>query len=95
MKANQVTEKKMGRQIGKQMGKRIFTLKELAQRDFALAPKTFSKDTSNRVSLAHIQEDLLDEEQTQLDSLFSEMAKTLLMDNDGGNHSAETEKPAE
>ncbi len=39
--------------------------------------------------------DLLDEEQTQLDSLFSEMAKTLLMDNDGGNHSAETEKPAE
>ena len=51
---NQATEKKMG--------KRIFTLKELAQRDFALAPKAISKDATNPVSLVHIQEDLLDEE---------------------------------
>lgn len=39
--------------------------------------------------------DLLDEERTQRDSLFSEMAKTLLMDNDGRNHSAKTETPKE
>ena len=58
MKANLATEKKMG----KQMGKRTFTLKKLAQRDFAITPKIFSKDASNRVSLVHIQEDLLDED---------------------------------
>jgi len=54
MKANQAMEKKMG--------KRIFTLKELAQRDFALTPKVFSEDAKNPFSLVNIQEDLLDEE---------------------------------
>jgi hypothetical protein len=52
MKTNQTTEKKIG--------KRIFTLKELAQRDFAITPKTPIKDATNRISLVDIQEDLLD-----------------------------------
>jgi len=71
MKMNQATEKKMGKQIGRQMGKRIFTLKELAQRDFALTPKALSKDNENRVSLVDIQEDLLG------DDLGQEIKKSL------------------
>jgi hypothetical protein len=55
MKTSQATEKK----IGKQMGKRIFTLKELAQRDFAINPQAFCKDATNGVSLVNIKEDLL------------------------------------
>ena len=62
MKANTAMDKK----IGKQMGKRIFTLKELAQRDFALTPKVFSKDSTNGVSLVHIQEDLLGDDLGQV-----------------------------
>ena len=62
MKTSQATEKK----IGKQMGKRIFTLKEIAQRDFALTPKALSKDTENRVSLIDIQEDLLGDDLGQV-----------------------------
>jgi len=63
MKMNQATEKKMG--------KRIFTLKELAQRDFALTLKTPSKDAKNRISLVDIQEDLLG------DDLGQEIKKSL------------------
>jgi len=55
MKANLATEKKMG----KQMGKRTFTLKELAQRDFVLTSKVFSEDATNPLSLVNIEEDLL------------------------------------
>jgi hypothetical protein len=59
MKANQTTEKKIGKQMSKQMGKRIFTLKELAQRDFVLTPKVFSEDATKQLSLVNIKEDLL------------------------------------
>lgn len=40
------------------MGKRTYTLKELAQRDFAALPK--AKDTAPKFNLVNIQEDLLD-----------------------------------
>ena len=62
MKANAAMDKK----IGKQMGKRTFTLKKLAQRDFALTPKEFSKDSTNGVSLVHIKEDLLGDDLGQV-----------------------------
>jgi hypothetical protein len=42
----------------KKMGKRTYTLKELAQRDFTSAPKV--KDTAPKFNLVNIQEDLLD-----------------------------------
>jgi len=57
MKANQATEKKMG--------KRIFTLKELTQRDFALTPKVFSEDATKPLSLVNIEEDLLGDDISQ------------------------------
>lgn len=55
MKANPAMDKK----IGKPIGKRTFTLKELAQRDFALAPKEFSKEDKNPFRLVNIEENLL------------------------------------
>jgi len=42
----------------KKMGKRIYTLKELAQRNFATLPKT--KDAAQKFNRVNIQEDLLD-----------------------------------
>ena len=62
MKTNLATEKK----IGKQMGKRISTLKELVQRDFAITPKTAIKDATNLISLVEIQEDLLGDDLGQV-----------------------------
>ena len=62
MKENTAMDKK----IGKQMGKRTFTLKELAQRDFALTPMEFSKDSTKGVSLVHIQDDLLGDDLGQV-----------------------------
>jgi hypothetical protein len=58
MKANQTTIKKMG--------KRIYTLKELAQRDFGVLPKTLAEATTPNFSLVNIQEDLLEEESNNL-----------------------------
>ena len=46
---------------GKKLGKRIYTLKELAQRDFLVTPKSPMDNITSTVSLVHIQEDLLDE----------------------------------
>lgn len=43
----------------------------------------------------NLPKELLDGEKKQLDSLFSEMAKTFLMDDDDRSHSEETEKPTE
>ena len=53
-------------QITKKLGKRIFTLKELAQRDFAKTPKeNFNDENLKNIApifnLVNIQEDLLDE----------------------------------
>lgn len=53
MRASQTTQT-----ANKKMGKRTYTLKELAQRDFASLPK--AKDTAPKFKLANIQEDLLD-----------------------------------
>jgi len=49
----------------KKIGKRIFTLKEIAQRDFGTTPKKFMSDNFPKFSLVNIQEDLLDESATQ------------------------------
>ncbi|MCE7527868.1 recombinase RecT [Polynucleobacter sp. IMCC 30228] len=65
MKANQTTIKKMG--------KRTYTLKELAQRDFGVLPKTLTEATSPHFSLANIQEDLLDDD---LDKVENKPAAT-------------------
>jgi hypothetical protein len=46
----------------KKMGKRTYTLKELAQRDFTIIPK--AKDTAPTFNLVNIQEDLLDSKET-------------------------------
>ena len=62
MKTNQATEKK----IGKQMGKRILTLKELSQQDFALTPKELNKEATKPFSLVNIKEDLLGDDLGQV-----------------------------
>lgn len=46
-------------QSNKKIGKRTFTLKELAQRDFVITPKETSTDLAPTFSLVNIQEDLL------------------------------------
>ena len=51
--------------VTKKIGKRIFTLKEIAQRDFGATPKKFMGDSASKFSLVNIQEDLLDESATQ------------------------------
>lgn len=48
------------KKIGK-LGKRTFTLKELAQRDFSAIPKEVAKNVAPVFNLVDIQEDLLDE----------------------------------
>jgi hypothetical protein len=53
MRAAQTTQT-----ANKKMGKRTYTLKELAQRDFTTLPK--AKDTAPKFNLVNIQEDLLD-----------------------------------
>jgi hypothetical protein len=51
--------------VTKKIGKRIFTLKEIAQRDFGTTPKKFMGDSASNFSLVNIQEDLLDESTNQ------------------------------
>lgn len=46
------------------MGKRTYTLKELAQRDFTDTPGASAKDTTPKFNLVNIQEDLLNEYKT-------------------------------
>jgi hypothetical protein len=48
---------------GKRIGKRTYTLKELAQRDFTSHPK--AKETAPKLDLVNIQEDLLDGQETR------------------------------
>lgn len=48
----------------KKIGKRTYTLKELAQRDFTHLPK--ERNTAPIFNLVNIQEDLLDGQQTEL-----------------------------
>jgi hypothetical protein len=54
----------LSKRVGKPIGKRTFTLKELAQRDFAVTPKENTKDLSltqlRTFNLTSIQEDLPD-----------------------------------
>jgi hypothetical protein len=50
----------------KQMGKRTYTLKEIAQRDFSVAAKKPSQDLGPVFNLATIQEDLLKDDINQL-----------------------------
>ena len=56
MKAQQANKK-----IAKSMGKRTYTLKELAQRDFVMTPHKPSDSKDPIFNLVNIQEDLLDE----------------------------------
>lgn len=51
-------------QASKKLGKRTYTLKELAQRDFAVMPKDTSTEHAPNFNLVNIQEDLLDEVET-------------------------------
>jgi hypothetical protein len=52
-------------QSNKKMGKRTYTLKELAQRDFAITPKETSTDPAPTFNLVNIQEDLLEDDRNR------------------------------
>ena len=51
-------------QANKKLGKRTYTLKELAQRDFTITPRASVKETTPKFNLVNIQEDLLDDQDT-------------------------------
>ena len=51
-------------QATKKLGKRTYTLKELAQRNFVSSPQVTIQDKAPRFNLANIQEDLLDDVET-------------------------------
>lgn len=57
----QQTAHKSNKKEGNPIGKRTYTLKELAQRDFAANPKQVSRDAVPIFNLVNITEDLLDE----------------------------------
>lgn len=59
MKALQIKQ-----QANKKLGKRTYTLKELAQRDFTTTPRTITKDDAPKFNLVSIQEDLLNDQET-------------------------------
>lgn len=69
MRAAQTTQA-----TNKKMGKRTYTLKELAQRDFTSLPK--ATDTAPKFTLVNIQEDLLDSQEAGLQSESPLEAKT-------------------
>lgn len=56
MKTQQASQK-----MAKSIGKRTYTLKELAQRDFVITPHKLSDNEAPIFNLVNIQEDLLDE----------------------------------
>ena len=60
MKALQIKQ-----QANKKLGKRTYTLKELAQRDFTTAPRTITKDDTPKFNIVSIQEDLLNGQETE------------------------------
>jgi len=74
----------------KKIGKRTYTLKELAQRDFIVAPKDSSESIAPiiapAVSLVNIQEDLLDES-TYGESTYGEMSEVV---NPAVNHQSKS-----
>jgi hypothetical protein len=51
-------------QANKKLGKRTYSLKELAKRDFTITPGASAKDTTPKFNLVSIQEDLLDDQET-------------------------------
>jgi len=55
-------------QTTKKIGKRTYTLKELAQRDFVTVPKVSTGNISPVFSLVNIQEDLLEDDENRNDS---------------------------
>lgn len=59
MKAPQIKQ-----QANKKLGKRTYTLKELAQRDFTITTEAIAKDTAPKFNLVNIQEELLDIQET-------------------------------
>jgi hypothetical protein len=64
MKPIQSTKK-----MTKQMGKRTYTLKEIAQRDFSAASKGSSQENAPVFNLATIREDLLGDDGNQISSI--------------------------
>jgi len=74
----------------KKIGKRTYTLKELAQRDFIVAPKDSSESIAPimppTVSLVNIQEDLLDES-AYGESTYGEMSEVI---NPAVNHQSKS-----
>jgi hypothetical protein len=61
MRAAQTTQT-----ANKKMGKRTYTLKELAQRDFSITPNLTAEDAAPKFNLVNIQEDLLDDQEAHL-----------------------------
>lgn len=61
MRASQTTQV-----ANKKMGKRTYTLKELAQRDFSITHNVPTKDIAPKFNLVNIQEDLLEDKEVQL-----------------------------
>lgn len=67
-------------QTTKKLGKRTFTLKELAQRDFSTTPKVAAENIAPVFNLVKIQEDLLDESvSTEVKAHESEQKQNLVM----------------
>jgi hypothetical protein len=58
-----MSQPQVNQPAGKRIGKRTYTLKELAQRDFTGLPK--AKGTAPKFNLVNIQEDLLDGQETR------------------------------
>lgn len=56
--------KQTNQQANKKLGKRTYTLKELAQRDFTITPKVVATDAAPKFNLVNIQEDLLNDQET-------------------------------
>lgn len=54
-------------QVTKKIGKRTYTLKELAQRNFTNAPNESSENKSPAFNLVNIQEDLLEDDENRSD----------------------------
>lgn len=81
------TNMKASKPIGKSIGKRTYTLKELAQRNFVITPNEPSENQAPIFSLANIQEDLLEVSSNQSTANSEINSRTLdASDNPNSNH---------
>ena len=81
-------------QVNKKIGKRTFTLKELAQRDFSVITNKPKENLAPIFSLVHIQEDLLEDGIDQIDATEKlTTAKAVSSSNKSANTSESLELP--